>query len=55
MIPNLKTERIFIESRLGNNEDPKIWINGLEDLQIKLEIMGSTESAIRKGFLREQK
>jgi gag-polypeptide of LTR copia-type len=29
------------ESKLGRNEDPEIWINNLEDLQVKLEVMGS--------------
>jgi gag-polypeptide of LTR copia-type len=37
----VKTERMFRESMLENNEDPEIWINNLEDLRIKLETMGS--------------
>jgi gag-polypeptide of LTR copia-type len=37
----VKTERMFRESKLGRNEDPVIWINNLEDLQVKLEVMGS--------------
>ncbi len=37
----MKTERMFRESKLGSNEDPEIWINNLEDLQVKLEVMGS--------------
>jgi hypothetical protein len=35
----VKTERMFRESKLGKNEDPEIWINNLEDLQVKLEVM----------------
>jgi hypothetical protein len=31
-----KTERMFRESRLAKNEDPKLWISNLEDLRIKL-------------------
>ena len=38
----VKTERIFRDSRLGKNEDPEVWINTLEDLQVKLEVMGSS-------------
>jgi gag-polypeptide of LTR copia-type len=38
----VKTERMFRESRLGNNEDPEIWIKNIEDLRIKLETMGSS-------------
>ena len=37
----VKKERLFRESKLGKNEDPEIWINNLEDLQVKLEVMGS--------------
>ena len=37
----VKTERMFRESKLGRNEDPEIWINNLEDLRVKLEVMGS--------------
>jgi gag-polypeptide of LTR copia-type len=37
----VKTERMFRDSRLGKNEDPEVLINSLEDLQIKLEVMGS--------------
>ena len=37
----VKTERLCRESKLGKNEDPEILINNLEDLQVKLEIMGS--------------
>jgi hypothetical protein len=33
---------MFRDSRLGRNEDPEVWINSLEDLQIKLEAMGSS-------------
>jgi gag-polypeptide of LTR copia-type len=33
---------MFRESRLGNNEDPEICINNLEDLRIKLKAMGSS-------------
>jgi hypothetical protein len=41
-VPSIvKTERMFRESRLGKNEDPKIWIINLEDLCIKLETRGS--------------
>jgi gag-polypeptide of LTR copia-type len=36
-----KSERMFKESKLGRNEDPEIRINNLEDLQVKLEVMGS--------------
>ena len=32
---------MFRESKLGKNEDPEIWINNLEDLRVKLEVMGS--------------
>jgi gag-polypeptide of LTR copia-type len=32
---------MFRESKLGRNEDPVIWINDLEDLRVKLEVMGS--------------
>jgi hypothetical protein len=38
----VKIEKIFREIRLGKNEDPEVWINCLEDLQIKFEIMGSS-------------
>jgi hypothetical protein len=41
----VKTERMFRESRLGKYEDPDIWINNVEDLQIKLETMGSCMAA----------
>jgi hypothetical protein len=37
----VKTERLFRERKLGRNEDPEIWINNLEDLGVKLEVMGS--------------
>ena len=37
----VKTERMFRESKLGRNEDPEIWIKNLEDLRVKLEVMGS--------------
>jgi hypothetical protein len=30
---------MFRESKLGKNEDPEIWINYLEDLWVKLEVM----------------
>jgi hypothetical protein len=36
-----KTKRMFRESKLGKNEDLEIWINNLEDLQVKLEVMSS--------------
>jgi gag-polypeptide of LTR copia-type len=32
---------MFRESKLGKNEDPEIWINNLEDLLVKLEVMSS--------------
>jgi hypothetical protein len=38
----VKTERMFRESKLGNKEDPEIWINNLEDLRVKLDAMGSS-------------
>ena len=38
----VKTERMFRDSRLGKNEDPDVWINSLEDLRVKLEVMGSS-------------
>ena len=37
----VKTERLFRESKLGKSEDPEIWINNLDDLRVKLEVMGS--------------
>jgi gag-polypeptide of LTR copia-type len=38
----VKTERMFREkSKLGRNEDTEIWINNLEDLRVKLEVLGS--------------
>jgi antitoxin component HigA of HigAB toxin-antitoxin module len=37
----VKTERLFRESKLGKDEDPKTWITNLEDLRLKLEVMGS--------------
>jgi hypothetical protein len=38
----VKTERTFRESKLSKDEDPDIWITNLEDLRIKLEVMGSS-------------
>ena len=38
----VKTQRMFRDSRLGKNEDTEVWINRLEDLRIRLEIMGSS-------------
>jgi gag-polypeptide of LTR copia-type len=32
---------MFRESKLERNEDPENWINNLEDLRVKLEVMGS--------------
>jgi gag-polypeptide of LTR copia-type len=40
----VKTERMFREIKLGKNEDPDIWSNNLEDLQVKLEVMGSNKT-----------
>jgi hypothetical protein len=37
----VKTERLFRESKLGKDEDPGTWITNLEDLRLKLEVMGS--------------
>jgi hypothetical protein len=37
----VKTERLFRECKLGKDEDPKTWIKNLEDLRLKLEVMGS--------------
>jgi hypothetical protein len=37
----VKTERLFRECKLGKDEDPKTWITNLEDLRLKLEVMGS--------------
>jgi hypothetical protein len=36
----VKTERLFRECKLGKDEDPETWITNLEDLQLKLEVMG---------------
>jgi hypothetical protein len=36
----VKTERLFRECKLGNDEDPETWITNLEDLRLKLEVMG---------------
>jgi gag-polypeptide of LTR copia-type len=38
----VKTERTFRESKLSKDEDPDCWIANLEDLRIKLEVMGSS-------------
>jgi gag-polypeptide of LTR copia-type len=38
----VKTERTFRESKLSKDEDPDVWITNLEDLLIKLEVMGSS-------------
>jgi hypothetical protein len=38
----VQTERTFRESMLGKNKDPKVWINSVARLQIKLEIMSSS-------------
>jgi hypothetical protein len=38
----VKTERTFRESKLSKDEDPDVWITNLEDLRIKLEVMGSS-------------
>jgi hypothetical protein len=37
----VKTERLFRECKLGKDEDPETWITNLEDLRLKLEVMGS--------------
>jgi hypothetical protein len=37
----VKTERLFRESKLGKDKDPETWITNLEDLRLKLEVMGS--------------
>jgi gag-polypeptide of LTR copia-type len=39
--PLVKIERMFRESKLRKNGDSEIWIDNLEDLQAKLEVMGS--------------
>jgi hypothetical protein len=36
----VKTERLFRECKLGKDEDPETWITNLEDLRLKLEVMG---------------
>jgi len=38
----VKRERIFRESKLSKDEDPEVWITNLEDLRIKLVVMGSS-------------
>jgi gag-polypeptide of LTR copia-type len=38
----VKTERIFSASKLSKDEDPDVWVTNLEDLRIKLEVMGSS-------------
>jgi len=38
----VKTERMFRESKLSKDEDPEVWITDLEDLRLKLELMGSS-------------
>jgi hypothetical protein len=37
----VKTEGLFRESKLGKDEYPETWMTNLEDLQLKLEVMGS--------------
>jgi hypothetical protein len=37
----VKTERLFRECKLGKYEDSETWITNLEDLRLKLEVMGS--------------
>jgi hypothetical protein len=37
----VKIERLFRECILGKDEDLEIWITNLEDLRLKLEVMGS--------------
>jgi hypothetical protein len=37
----VKTERLFRECKIGKDEDPETWIINLEDLRLKLEVMGS--------------
>jgi hypothetical protein len=36
----VKAERLFREYKLGKDEDPETWITNLEDLRLKLEVMG---------------
>jgi hypothetical protein len=36
----VKTERLLRECKLGKEEDHESWINNLEDLKLKLEVMG---------------
>jgi gag-polypeptide of LTR copia-type len=38
----VKTERTFRKSKLSKDEDPDVWIANLEDLRIKLEVIGSS-------------
>jgi hypothetical protein len=37
----VKTERAFRQSKLEREEDPEIWINNVEELQLKLDEMDS--------------
>jgi hypothetical protein len=36
----VKAERLFREYKLGKDEDPETWITNLEDLRMKLEVLG---------------
>jgi hypothetical protein len=37
----VEIERLFRECKLGEDEDPETWITNLEDLRLKLKVMGS--------------
>jgi Zinc knuckle len=49
----VKTERTFRESKLSKDEDPDVWITNLEDLRIKLEVMGSIMIQILNNLTEE--
>jgi hypothetical protein len=36
----VKTKRVFRECKLGKEEDPVTWTTNLEDLQLKMKLMG---------------
>jgi hypothetical protein len=48
----VKTARLFKETKLGKDKDPKTWIKNIEDLGLKLEVMGFnlTENKFSSDF-----
>jgi C2H2 zinc-finger/Zinc knuckle len=51
----VRTERMFRESKLNKDEDPDVWITNLEDIRIKLEVMGSSMTDELQMLLLEKR